>query len=90
MQASRRSVSIRSQSVFLILLLVVGWLFGSTDLRFGMSSILREGIADVAFWTIPIFTLILLVSFFRSNRAHRRWFYLALGAVVVSYIAMTL
>lgn len=85
MHTLKHSVSIRSQSAFIIFLLAVGWLLGgSFDIHLGGDII--EGIVAIIFWAIPILTLILLISYFISDRAHKGWFFTAIVAVVISFV----
>jgi hypothetical protein len=87
MHTLKQSVSIRSQSALIIFMVAIGWLFGgSFDIRFrGM-----EAIVEIVSWAIPIFTLLLLVSYFGSGRQHKGWFYSAVFIVVASFLIMFL
>jgi hypothetical protein len=83
----KQSVSVRSQSAFIIFLLAVGWVLGGS---FDISIRGADGIVNIISWAIPIFTLILVVSYFISGRQHKSWFFTAVAAVVISFVIMAL
>jgi hypothetical protein len=82
MDTLKQNVSIRSQAIFVISLVVLGWLSGFAESQFATSFL--AGVVDIISYATPIFTLILIVSYFLSGRAHARWLYLAVLSVIAS------
>lgn len=87
MRALKQNLSIRSQSALIIFLLAIGWLVGGS---FNVGFHGAEGVVDIIFWAVPLFTLILVVSYFLSGRQHKAWFFTAIAAVVISFVIMVL